>query len=125
MLLVPHRGTWQENSVTRKAEEFLSPPIAIYQGIHGGSMPGAGSFVSVNDANIIVSSIKQAEEGEDLVVRCVETSGKSVTATVDFSFLNRRWTGTFRPCEIKSLRLDCKNRSVKEVNLLEEDIHIS
>lgn len=124
MMLVPHRGTWQDNSVTRKAEEFLSPPVAIYQGIHGGSMPGAGSFVSVNDANIIVSSIKQAEEGEDLIVRCVETSGKSVTAAIDFSFLNRRWTGTFRPCEIKSLRLDCKNRSVKEVNLLEEDIQI-
>ncbi|MFZ2340425.1 MAG: glycoside hydrolase family 38 C-terminal domain-containing protein [Bacteroidales bacterium] len=124
MMLVPHRGTWQENSVTRKAEEFLSPPIAIYQGIHGGSMPGAGSFVSVDNENVIVSSIKQAEEGEDLIVRCVETSGKSVTATVNFSFLNRRWTGTFRPCEIKSLRLDCKNRSVKEVNLLEEDIQI-
>jgi len=27
-------------------------------------MPGAGSFVPVDDANIIVSSIKQAEEGK-------------------------------------------------------------
>ncbi len=125
MLLVPHKGTWQENSVTRKAEEFLAPPVAIYQGIHGGSMPAAGSFLSVDSDNIIVTSIKQAEEGDDLIVRCVETSGKSVTATVDFSFLNRRWTGTFRPCEIKSLRLDCLNRSVKEVNLLEEDFEIS
>jgi len=125
MMLVPHKGTWQENSVTRKAEEFLAPPVAIYQGIHGGSMPGAGSFVSVDSTDIIISSVKQAEEGDDLIIRCVEASGKTVKATVDFSFLNRRWTGSFKPCEIKSLRLDCLNRSVKEVNLLEEDINIS
>jgi len=122
MMLVPHKGTWQENSITRRAEEFLSPPVALYQGIHGGSMPGAGSFIRIESNDIIISSIKQAEEGNDLIIRCVETSGKSVTATVDFSFINRKWTGSFKPCEIKSLRLDCHNGSVKEVNLLEEDI---
>jgi len=31
-----------------------------------------------------------------------------------------KWTGNFRPCEIKSLRLNCKTRDIKEVNLLEE-----
>jgi alpha-mannosidase len=120
MMLTPHMEDWQKSGIARKAEEFLSPAIAIYQGIHGGSMPKAGSFLSVDNDSIIVSAIKQAEEGDDLIIRCVETSGTSTSATINFSFVNRRWTGNFKPCEIKSLRLNPKTRDVKEVNLLEE-----
>lgn len=120
MLLVPHKDTWQKNSIIRKAEEFLSPAIVIYQGIHGGSMPKAGSFISIDNDNIIISAIKQSEEGDDLIIRCLETSGSNTSATVNFAFANRRWTGNFRPCEIKSLRLNCISRDIKEVNLLEE-----
>jgi alpha-mannosidase len=120
MQLVPHKDTWQKSNIARKAEEFLSPAIVMYQGIHDGSMSKAGSFLSVDNENIIVSAIKCSEEGDDLIIRCVETSGSETTATVDFSFLNRKWTGNFKPCEIKSLRLNCKTRDVNEVNLLEE-----
>jgi alpha-mannosidase len=120
MQLVPHSGTWQKCNIVRKAEEFLSPAIVIYQGIHGGSMPKAGSFLSVKNENIIISAIKEAEDGDDLIIRCVETSGMNNTATLDFAFLNRQWTGNFKPCEIKSLRLNKKTMDIKEVNLLEE-----
>ncbi len=120
ILLLPHKDTWQKSNIARKAEEFLSPAIVIYQGIHGGSMPKAGSFISVDNEAIIVSAIKQSEEGDDLIIRCIETSGTGTSATVDFSFINRKWTGSFKPCEIKSLRLNCKTRDVREVNLLEE-----
>jgi alpha-mannosidase len=120
MQLIPHKDSWQKSNIARKTEEFLSPAVAIYQGIHGGSMPKAGSFLSVDNGNIIVSAIKQSEEGDDLIFRCLETSGTETSATVDFSFVNRKWTGSFKPCEIKSLRLNCKTRDVREVNLLEE-----
>ncbi len=120
MMLIPHSRTWQKSGIARKAEEFLSPPIVIYQGIHGGSMPKAGSFISVDNESIIITAIKQAEEGDDLIIRCVETSGAATSATVDFSFVNRKWTGNFKPCEIKTLRLNCRTRDLKEVNLLEE-----
>jgi alpha-mannosidase len=120
MQLIPHKDSWQKSNIAMKTEEFLSPAVAIYQGIHGGSMPKAGSFLSVDNGNIIVSAIKQSEEGDDLIFRCLETSGTETSATVDFSFVNRKWTGSFKPCEIKSLRLNCKTRDVREVNLLEE-----
>lgn len=120
IMLVPHSETWQKNNIVRRAEEFLSPAIVIYQGIHAGSFPKAGSFLSVDNDSIIVSAIKQSEEGDDLIIRCIESSGIETSATVDFSFINRKWTGNFKPCEIKSLRLNCKTRDIKEVNLLEE-----
>ncbi|HBC77830.1 MAG TPA: alpha-mannosidase [Bacteroidales bacterium] len=120
MLLVPHPDTWQEMNIPRMAEEFLSPAVIIYQGIHGGSFPKAGSFLTVDSENIIISAIKKSEEGDDLIIRCIETTGSETSATVDFPFIKRKWTGSFRPCEIKSLRLNCSTRDVKEVNLLEE-----
>jgi alpha-mannosidase len=104
----------------RTAEEFLSPAISIYQGIHGGSKPKAGSFLSVDRQNIIISAIKRSESDDDLILRCVETSGINTSATIDLAFVNRKWSGNFRPCEIKTLRLNYITKNIKEVNLLEE-----
>ena len=120
MQLIPHKDSWQKSNIARKTEEFLSPAVAVYQGIHVGSMPKAGSFLSVDNENIIVSAIKQSEEGDDLIIRCIETSGSDATATLNLAFANRRWSGNFRPCEIKTLRFNYKTRDIKEVNLLEE-----
>ena len=120
MLLVPHQETWQKSNIARIAEEFIAPPIAIYQGIHGGTMPKSGSFLSVDAPNIVVSSIKLSETGDDLIIRCVETFGLSASATLDLKFAKRKWTGNFRANEIKTLRLKKKTGEIKEVNLLEE-----
>ncbi len=120
MLLVPHKGAWQENNIVKLADEFIAPLIPIYQGIHGGSMPKSGSFLSADSDNVLVSAIKLSEEGDDLIIRCVETLGLSTSTTVDLRFANRKWTGNFNPYEIKTLRMDKNSRIVKEVNLLEE-----
>jgi len=120
MLLVPHKNTWKESNIARKAEEFIALPIAIYQGIHGGSMPKSGSFLSVDAPNVVVSAIKLSENDEDIIVRCIETSGLQTAATLDLLFAKRNWTGNFRPCEIKTLRINKSKGTIKEVNLLEE-----
>ena len=120
MLLVPHKETWKEGNIVRIAEEFIAPPVMIYQGIHGGKMAKSGSFLAVDAKNVIIPAIKKSEKGDDIIVRCLETSGLQTLATVDFRFANCKWTGNFRPYEIKTLRMDKKTGEVKEVNLLEE-----
>ena len=120
MLLVPHSDTWEKINVPGIAEEFISPSVAIYQGIHGGSMPKSGSFLSVDVPNVIVSAIKLSESGEDIIIRCVETSSSPTSASIDLRFAGRKWAGDFRPCEIKTLRVNKNSGEIKEVNLLEE-----
>ena len=123
MLLVPHRDSWKESGIVRIKEEFMSPLVAIYQGIHPGTMAKSGSFLAMDSANVVVAAVKQAEDGADLIIRCVETSGVSTTAaTLDLRFVSRKWTGDFRPYEIKSLRVNPKTGVVREVNLLEESV---
>ena len=120
MLLVPHMDTWQKTNIPRIAEEFIAPSVAIYQGIHGGSMPKAGSFMAVDVPNVVVSAIKLSENGNNVIIRCVETSALATAATVDLLFARGKWTGNFRPCEIKTLSMNKNTGKVTEVNLLEE-----
>jgi alpha-mannosidase len=123
ILLVPHQGTWQKSNIQRTTEEFITPSIAIYQGIHGGSMPKSGSFLSVDTENVIVSAIKQSEKGEDTIVRCIETAGLPTSAAIDLRFAHLKWSGNFRAYEIKTLRVNKSKGTIKEVNLLEELEH--
>lgn len=120
MKLVPHIGNWQHGNLVRIAEEFIAPSVPIYQGIHKGTMPKSGSFLSVDASNIIVSAVKASENGDDLILRCVETNGSAAAANLELGFAKRKWTGNFRPYEIKTLRVNTKAGSIKEVNLLEE-----
>ena len=120
LLLVPHTESWQQSNMVRIAEEFIEPSVMIYQGIHRGTMPKSGSFLAVDAQNIIVSAVKQSENGDDLILRCVETNGVAVTANLDLGFAKRQWSGSFRPYEIKTLRMNTRSGNIKEVNLLEE-----
>jgi len=120
MLLVPHKGSWQESGIPRIAEEFISPALTMYQGIHKGSLPRSGSFITVEPENIILTALKRSETDDDLILRLVEVYGLQTSGTLNLKFIDRIWRGDFRPCEIKTLRLNMHNREMREVNLLEE-----
>jgi alpha-mannosidase len=121
MLLVPHRGTWQDANAPRIAEEFTAPIPVIYQGIHPGRRPAADSLLAVDASNVVVSAIKQAEDGTgDLILRCYETAGRATNASLDLRFAKQKWTGAFRPLEIKTLRFNPRAGTFREVNVLEE-----
>lgn len=120
MLLAPHNKSWKENGTVRMAEELVERPVVIYQGIHGGTLPKSGSFLSVDAPNIVMPAIKLAENNDDLVVRCVETSGLQTAATMKLNFINREWKAIFQPNEIKTLRINRNFGEITEVNLLEE-----
>jgi alpha-mannosidase len=119
MLLVPHTGSWRDAGVVRLAEEWVTPVPVVYQGIHPGSRPLSASFLSVDVPNVVISVLKMAEEGEDLIIRCYETAGRETTASIDLPLVRRHWTGHFRPSEIKTLRVPAGGEEIREVSVLE------
>lgn len=122
ILLVPHGGTWQDAGVVRAAEEFTTAVPVVYQGIHPGTRPQSVSFLSVDVPNVVVSVLKKAEDGEDLIVRCFETAGQSTIATLDLQLVKQRWKGSFRASEIKTLRVPVTGGEIREVDALESNI---
>jgi len=120
MILVPHSGSWQDAGVVRLAEELVAPAPVVYQGIHRGRRPQADSFLSVDAPDVVVSAIKQPEEGEGLIVRLYETAGRATKTTLDLHFANAKWTGSLGPFQIKTLRINPVSGVVSEVNILEQ-----
>jgi alpha-mannosidase len=118
MLLVPHEGTWQDAGIVRSAEELNTETPIVYQGIHPGTRAQSDSFLSVNSPNIVVSAIKRSEDGDDLILRAYETSGRATHASFDLGFIKTKWSGDFHPFEIKTLRIHAA--SIAEVNALEQ-----
>jgi alpha-mannosidase len=121
MVLAPHAGTWQDAGVVRMAEELTAPVPVLYQGIHKGTRPQAASFLSVDVPDVVVSDVKQAEDGNDLIIRCYETAGRATKASLDLELVHRQWTGEFHPLEIKTLRVPLAAAGkIREVNALEQ-----
>ncbi|WP_067618989.1 alpha-mannosidase [Alicyclobacillus acidiphilus] len=118
--LLPHQGQWQDARTVQTAAELNQKAIAVIETYHAGPLPQADSFLTVSDEGVMVSVVKRSEDGDAMIIRCVETSGSPKTATIALSRWNREFDASFGPCEIKTFRIE-KDESVpvKETNLLE------
>lgn len=73
--LLPHSGRW--DAATIAAAYALNDPILVYQGNEaavGGNpaQPAVPALLTVDQANIVIETVKVAEDGEDLIVRLYE-----------------------------------------------------
>ena len=85
-------------------------------------MPTSSSFMSVEPANILLTVLKQAEEGDDMILRAYETAGAATRAVIRMPAWGRTVEVDFGAFEIKTLRISQQDASlpVVETNLLEE-----
>ena len=102
--IVPH--TRKVNSELFKASEVLNNPLQTHQETHhDGNLPQVYSALTVDRENIVVTAVKSAEDGSGIIMRIVETNGTQTTATVDFGALNARFTMSWGPQEIKTVKI--------------------
>ncbi len=80
--LLPHAGGWREAGTVRAGYELNSPLRAIAAQNHDGSLPSVHSFVGLEPANLLLTAMKQAEDGGDLILRFYEFTGKKTDARV-------------------------------------------
>ena len=91
-----------------------------------GQLSAEYSFANVNTPNVIISSIKEACDGEDIIVRAYEAHGMRTKTALNFGFnvatasevdmleeevyeelsvANNGFTTMFKPYEIKTFRI--------------------
>ena len=80
--LVPHAGGWREAGTVRAGYELNSPLRAMAAQNHDGSLPSVHSFVALEPANLLLTALKQAEDGGDLILRFYEFEGKKTAARI-------------------------------------------
>lgn len=119
--LYPHVGSWKEGGTQAEATALNQPLTAVCGGEAGSSF----SFVSVNHDNVILETVKRAEDGDGVILRVIEeqnkrtnavlTLGHTVKSAEDCDLMENK-TGdvtvegntvsfTIRPYEIKTIRV--------------------
>ena len=76
--LYPHAGTWKQAGTVKEAYNVNQPAYVVA----GGEEGKAYSFASVNKDNVILETVKQAENGEGTVLRFYECENSRTKATV-------------------------------------------
>jgi alpha-mannosidase len=121
--LVPHLGAWSEAGLTRLAAELNQRPTVLLESFHDGPLPRTASHLAVSPGNVVAGSVKLAEDGDDLVVRLVETAGIETEASIELP--GRRGTiGTrLGPFQIRTFRVPREAAAdFVEVDLLERPV---
>ena len=68
----------------RLALELEQPPVAFISRVSAGTLPRTGSFGSLRPATLQLLALKPAFDGDGLVVRVRETSGRAAKAALDW-----------------------------------------
>jgi len=105
-------------AVGREAMVHNQPPVALAYWPSGtGQAPKAGPVLS--DRAVQVTAFKKAEEGEDLIVRLFEPTGRARTTTLTLEAVGLTARLRLSPFEIRTLRIDPGRGEVRDVDLLE------
>ena len=123
--LMPHSGDWREAQIVKEAFALNCPLIGA-KTAGEGQLSANYSFANVNTPNVIISSIKEACDGEDIIVRAYEAHGMRTKTALNFGFnvaaasevdmleeavyeelsvANNGFTTIFKPYEIKTFRI--------------------
>ncbi len=85
MAILPHVGSMTRAEMIRQGVAFNRPLKVIGTGVHAGKLPAASpGLTAVEPGNVVVSGVKKAETGDELVIRLYEAQGTRCTASVEF-----------------------------------------
>ena len=126
LALLPHRGTWADAGLGRAASELNQRPTLLMESAHPGRLPSVGRYASLTPENLVFGALKVAEDGDDLVVRVVETAGRAAHGVVDLQLWQRRFDVDIGPFEIRTFRVSRDpDVDVVETDLLERPLSVA
>jgi alpha-mannosidase len=84
--LYPHAGDHVAGMVARVGYELNVPLRPLSAGPGSGPLPARGSWLQVDAPNIVIETVKQAEDGRGLIVRLYDSAGASTKTILRCSF---------------------------------------
>lgn len=108
------------HELQKTGELMLKPLFTVFGTYHKGSLPGKCGLINVSDENVMITSVKAAEDGNGFIVNCSETDGKSCERVISIPTANVEFSATFRPMEVRSFRI--ADGKAQEVDFLEKPI---
>ncbi len=84
--LYPHSGNYQQGNTVKEAYSLNVPMYAVEIEKQDGTLPEEYSFVSCSSKNVIVETVKAAENDNGTVLRMYEAEGTRTKFRLDFGF---------------------------------------
>lgn len=112
--LYPHQGNHVEAEVYKRGNELniplrtaVVPASDSRPAAASSALPAAYSFLQLDHPNIMVESVKQAEESDDLIIRLYETAGTRLQANLQAGFqLKEAWLADLMEKKLEKLQLE-------------------
>ncbi len=82
--LVPHAGDWRDGDAVRRGLSFNYALLTNLTEAHYGDLDSELSVVEASPQDAVIGAIKRAEDDNQVIVRLVETAGRSTQATIRF-----------------------------------------
>jgi alpha-mannosidase len=84
--LFPHSGDWK-NGVWTEGEDFNIPvyaaePPSLALVKEHATWPEEASFFSIDNKGVVMTGVKQSEDGNELIIRLCEIEGKESTVNI-------------------------------------------
>jgi alpha-mannosidase len=123
--LYPHEGDHVAGAVARAGYELNVPLRPLARAPGGGRLPATASWLEPEAPNVVVETVKEAEDGRGIIIRLYEAAGASTSTVLRCGFAlaaaeatdlieenptpveaaGRRLCLDFGPFEIRTLRL--------------------
>jgi alpha-mannosidase len=123
--LYPHRGRVLSSMTVRRGYEFNNPLETILTDRHAGTLPAPLSFAHLDPPDLVLTSIKKAEDSDAWIVQWYDAGGNGANAVLQLprppvravlsNFLEH--DGTALPVQGKNLVLQTKPKSVVTVKV--------
>lgn len=84
--IYPHAGGWREAMTDREGLRLNCPLVATPCAAHPGAADARPSLVSVDCPDIVVDTIKYAEDGDDVIIRLYENMNRDADFTLRLGF---------------------------------------
>jgi alpha-mannosidase len=124
--LYPHKESWREAKTVAKAYEFNVPLLTQFLKSHEGVLPPSCSFFKVSPQNLILSTVKKAEDRNSLILRIYESEGKVTETAIELfqgpkkayelDFMENRLRAV--PLKEKTLTLNFGKSEIKTIELV-------
>lgn len=84
--IYPHEGSFREGGTVEEAYKLNNPLLFAETKAHKGEMGEEYSLVSSDKKNVIIETVKKAEDSDDLIVRLYDAYNMDTKANITFGF---------------------------------------
>ena len=111
--IYPHSKNHIEANTTMLAYDFNFKPLTKHISKNNGNLPSELSFFFTNKNNIVIETIKKAEDSDEIIVRMYESENKQTICTFNSAF-----------SIIKAYETNLMEEEIKEINIKDNCIDL-